>query len=87
MIVKTAKGKEFEADRCYVDWGTLQIGIANTTIPEVLAAFSDPSEAVKITSTIGDAVETFSNYTTIALVSVDASINGVYLVLKEADSK
>lgn len=86
MIVKTATGKEFEADRCYVDWGTLQIGLANTTIPEVIQAFSDPNETVRITSTFENEVSMFSNYTTLALVSVDASINGVYLVLKEADS-
>ena len=86
MIVKTATGKEFEADRCYVDWGTLQIGLENTTIQEVIAAFADPKETVKLTSTRGDEINTFNNYTTIALVSVDESINGVYLVLKEANS-
>jgi hypothetical protein len=86
MIVKTAKGKEFEADRCYVDFGTLNIGIMDTTIPEVVQAFSDPTETVRITATTENTNKVFANYTTIALVSVDASINGVYLVLKEADS-
>ena len=86
MTVKTATGKEFEADRCYVDWGTLQIGIMNTTIQDVIQAFSDPDEAKKITSIMENEVNTFDNYTTIALVSVDASINGVYLVLREANS-
>lgn len=86
MIVKTATGKEFEADRCYVDWGTLQIGLANTTISEVIPAFSDPNETVKITSAQENEIKTFDNFTTVALVSVDESINGVYLVLREANS-
>lgn len=86
MIVKTATGKEFEADRCYVDWGTLQIGLANTTISEVISAFSDPNETVKITSAQENEIKTFDNFTTVALVSVDESINGVYLVLREANS-
>ena len=86
MIVKTATGKEFEADRCYVDWGTLQIGLANTTISEVISAFGDPNETVKITSAQENEIKTFDNFTTVALVSVDESINGVYLVLREANS-
>ena len=86
MKVKTATGKEFEADRCYVDWGTLQIGIMNTTIQDVIQAFSDQNETVKITSAQENEIKTFDNFTTVALVSVDESINGVYLVLREANS-
>lgn len=83
MTVETATGKKYDAHRCYVTSSdrTLNIGLKDSNIADVALVFGNPVETEVITATEDNKETEFQGYTQLVLISLESSINGVYIAL------